>query len=52
MGKHSWRVFVLPYFVCARFWRVSFAPVDWIPRSAKAKRIASPGPSAPTVVKK
>jgi len=39
---------------CPRFWRVSFPPADWSPRSPEAKRFASiPAPAPPpTVVKK
>jgi hypothetical protein len=32
---------------CPRFWRVSFPPSDWSPRSPEAKRIAQPKPLAP-----
>ncbi len=44
---------------CARFWRVSFPPSDWSPKSPEAKRITYPqgpastaAPNTPPLVKK
>ena len=44
---------------CPRFWRVSFPPTDWSPRSAEAKQlvinkksIPADAPTAPPLVKK
>jgi hypothetical protein len=34
-----------------RFWRVSFPPTDWSPRSPEAKRFASSPSTAPPVVR-
>jgi hypothetical protein len=36
---------------CAHFWRVSFPPADWTPRSPGARR-STPLPAAPALVKK
>jgi hypothetical protein len=35
---------------CSRFWRVTFPPTDWSPRSEEAKRFASG--TVPTLIKK
>jgi hypothetical protein len=38
---------------CARFWRVSFPPVDWTSHDPEAKRISVvPGPAKPVVSRK
>lgn len=38
---------------CARFWRVTFPPEDWNPRSPEAKRLTrDPGHASPAVAKK